>query len=252
MPSFPQHRIVSLVPSQTELLFYLGLTDEVVGLTKFCIHPADKVVGKAVVGGTKNVRISQVASLNPTLILANYEENTEADVNALRAIAPVHITDVKTLPDALVMIREVGGLVNRQAEADVLARQIGASFAALRPVTGSHCLSVAYLIWRNPYMAAASNTFIDAMLTEAGFRNAFANQTRYPVVTETDLKAAAPDLIFLSSEPYPFQEKHLKELQTCCLSAQVRLVDGELFSWYGSRLLYSALYFAQLRNELTG
>lgn len=252
MPIFSRHRIVSLVPSQTELLFYLGLTDEVVGLTKFCIHPADKVGGKVVVGGTKNVQISQVASLNPTLILANYEENTEADVNALRAIAPVHITDVKTLPDALIMIREVGSLIDRRTEADALARQIGASFAAVRPLTGSHCPSVAYLIWRKPYMIAASNTFIDAMLTEAGFRNAFASQVRYPVVTEADLKAAAPDLVFLSSEPYPFQEKHLKELQTCCLSAQVRLVDGELFSWYGSRLLHSALYFAQLRRELTG
>lgn len=252
MLSVPKHRIVSLVPSQTELLFYLGLADEVVGLTKFCIHPAGSVAGKTVVGGTKNVQVGLVAALNPTLILANYEENTEADVTALSAIAPVHITDVKTYPDALVMIREVGGLVGRQADADALARQIAASFAALRPVIGASCPSVAYLIWRKPYMVAATNTFIDAMLTEAGFRNAFADQTRYPVITQADLKAASPDLIFLSSEPYPFREKHLDELQACCSNAQVRLVDGELFSWYGSRLLYSAPYFAQLRSELAG
>lgn len=256
MPRIPQStlRIVSLVPSQTELLFDLGLTDEVVGLTKYCIHPADKVSGKPVIGGTKNVNISQVKTLAPTLILANYEENTEADVLALRELAPVHVTDVKTLPEALMMIREVGGLVGRLTEADALARRIGASFAAYRPVMGSASLSVAYLIWRKPWMVAARDTFIDAMLTEAGFRNAFTGQrwARYPVVTMTDLKAAAPELIFLSSEPYPFREKHLADMQTCCPDARVVLVDGELFSWYGSRLRYSAAYFAQLRSNLIG
>ncbi|RYF48395.1 MAG: cobalamin-binding protein [Cytophagaceae bacterium] len=253
-------RIVSLVPSQTELLFDLGLTDEVVGLTRFCTHPAEKVAGKPIIGGTKNVKISAVAELSPTLIVANHEENTEADVVALREIAPVHITDIKTLPDALTMIREVGVLVDRRAKADALAHQIGASFAALRSEVTADRPSVAYLIWRKPYMVAASDTFIDAMLTEAGFRNAFTDQTnpcqpnqrwvRYPAVTEADLKAANPDLIFLSSEPYPFAQKHIAELQAYCPDAQVRLVDGELFSWYGSRLLYSAAYFAELKRDL--
>ena len=254
MPQLPQC-IVSIVPSQTELLFDLGLTDEVVGLTKYCTHPADKVAGKALVGGTKNVQISTVAALKPTLILANYEENTEADVIALRQFVPVHITNVNTLPAALAMIREVGGLVNRPAEANALARQIDEAFATFRLVTNAPRPSVTYLIWRKPWMVAARNTFIDAMLTEAGFRNAFADEpkwVRYPVVTEADLKAAAPDLIFLSSEPYPFRQKHLAELQACCPHAQVRLVDGELFSWYGSRLRYSPGYFAQLHNELSG
>ncbi|MBO0948495.1 ABC transporter substrate-binding protein [Fibrella forsythiae] len=253
----PQHRIVSLVPSQTELLFALGLTDEVVGITKFCTQPAEKVADKPRVGGTKNVTVSAVAALKPTLILANYEENTEADVVALREIAPVHCTDIKTLPDALNMIREVGALVGRPAEADNLAGQIGASFATLRSVVSPEGPSVAYLIWRKPYMVAASDTFIDAMLTEAGFRNAFtapsqsgARWVRYPVVTETDLKEANPDLVFLSSEPYPFRQKHLAELQAHCLNARVRLVDGELFSWYGSRLLHTAAYFAELRRDL--
>ncbi|MEZ0541271.1 helical backbone metal receptor [Fibrella arboris] len=243
-------RIVSIVPSQTELLFDLGLAAEIVGITNYCVHPADKVIGKPKVGGTKNVQLSRVADLQPTLILANYEENTEADVVALRAIAPVHITDVKTLPDALTMIGDMGELVGRQAEADGLVRQIGASFAAIRPVMESGDLSVAYLIWRKPYMVAARDTFIDAMLTEAGFRNAFGDQAspswpsprwvRYPVVTETDLKAAKPDLVFLSSEPYPFSQKHIADIQGCCPGAQVCLVDGELFSWYGSRLRQSA------------
>ncbi|ARK11160.1 helical backbone metal receptor [Fibrella sp. ES10-3-2-2] len=252
-------RIVSLVPSQTELLFDLGLTQEVVGITKFCTHPADKVAASTLIGGTKNVNINRVAALKPTLILANYEENTEADVQALRPIAPVHVTDVKTLSDALVMIRGVGGLVGRAAAADAMARQIGASFAANRLVGASTGPSVAYLIWRKPWMVAARDTFIDAMLAEAGFINAFsdpnwpnAQWVRYPVVTEADLQRARPDLLFLSSEPYPFREKHIGELAQYCPDADIQLVDGELFSWYGSRLLHAARYFAKLRSNLIG
>ncbi|XWW46780.1 ABC transporter substrate-binding protein [Fibrella sp. USSR17] len=252
-------RIVSLVPSQTELLFDLGLTREVVGITKFCTHPADKVAASTLIGGTKNVNINRIAALKPTLILANYEENTEADVQALRPIAPVHVTDVKTLSDALVMIREVGGLVGRAAAADAMARQIGASFAANRLVGASTGPSVAYLIWRKPWMVAARDTFIDAMLAEAGFSNAFsdpnwpnAEWVRYPVVTEADLQRARPNLLFLSSEPYPFREKHIGELAQYCPDADIQLVDGELFSWYGSRLLHAARYFAKLRSNLIG
>lgn len=241
-------RLVSIVPSQTELLFDLGLDAEIVGLTRYCIYPAEKVAGKTVIGGTKNVQIDQVAALEPTLILANYEENTEADVRALEAIAPVHITDVRTLPDALRMIREVGTLVGHAVDAEIIANRIGRSFANLNPPPLRP--TVTYLIWRKPWMVAAADTFINAMLTEAGFQNAFADRQRYPAVTEVDLQAADPDLIFLSSEPYPFREKHLAELQQLCPRAQVRLVDGELFSWYGSRLLNSAAYFAQLRREV--
>lgn len=241
-------RIVSIVPSQTELLFDLGLDAEIVGVTKYCIYPAEKVAGKTKVGGTKNINIDRVAALEPTLILANYEENSEVDVRALEAIAPVHITDIKTLPNALSMIREVGTLVSRAAEAEAIATRIAASFAGLHPPRVRP--TVAYLIWRKPWMTAAADTFIDAMLTEAGFRNAFVGQLRYPVVTQADLQAADPELIFLSSEPYPFREKHLAELQQLCPRAHIRLVDGELFSWYGSRLLQSVAYFEQLRYEV--
>ncbi|MBO0934165.1 ABC transporter substrate-binding protein [Fibrella aquatilis] len=240
-------RIVSIVPSQTELLFHLGVGPAVVGRTKFCIYPADEVASVPVVGGTKNVDSQRVAALKPTLILANREENTRVNVEALQAIAPVHVTDVTTLPDALAMIRDVGRLVGKSTEAETLAQQITVSMAALpappeRP-------RVAYLIWRKPWMVAAADTFIDAMLTAAGFTNAFANQMRYPVITETDWQAAQPDLIFLSSEPYPFKAKHIAELQQLCPQAKIRLVDGELFSWYGSRLLRSATYFSALRQE---
>ncbi len=240
-------RIISLVPSQTELLFNLGLDDEIIGITKFCVHPADKVKRKAVVGGTKTVNIDRINALQPDLIIANKEENTREQIDQLQQLYPVHVTDMTTVPDALTMIREVGTLVGKRHEAEMMARQIEHSLAPLASTTGQ---KVAYLIWRKPYMAAAGNTFIDAMLSVAGFSNAFATHTRYPEVIPDDLQRVQPDLIFLSSEPYPFTEKHIAELQKICPSSQVLLVDGEVFSWYGSRLLRASNYFRNLRNEI--
>lgn len=253
MPLSPPQRIVSLVPSQTELLVDLGLDEELVGITRFCIHPAGRVAQKPHVGGTKNVQIERVRALQPTLIIANKEENTRIDVEALQAIAPVHVTDVVTLPDAYAMIREVGQLVGRGHEADQLATRIEQALDSLSGnVPSRKRPRVMYLIWRKPWMVAAADTFIDAMLTQAGFGNAFASQTRYPVVSAEELAAAQPDWVFLSSEPYPFKDKHIAELQAICPTARIRLVDGELFSWYGSRLLQSATYLSSFFPYFTG
>lgn len=251
MPAFMNpKRIVSVVPSQTELLFDLGLDKEVIGLTKFCNHPADKVKKKTLVGGTKTLNINQIDTLQPDLIMANKEENTREQIEELQSRYAVHVTDVATLPDALAMIREVGTLVGKEQEAEVMAQQIDHSLASILTLSAPH--SVAYLIWRKPYMVAAAGTFIHSMLELAGFRNAFARQTRYPEVTHADLQAAQPDLIFLSSEPYPFAEKHRAELQAICPLARILLVDGEVFSWYGSRLLRASDYFRNLHNEIAG
>ncbi|AKD54708.1 helical backbone metal receptor [Spirosoma radiotolerans] len=242
------NRIISLVPSQTELLFDLGLDQAIVGITKFCVHPAERVKQKALIGGTKTLNLDRIRELDPDLIIANKEENTRDQIEELQRQYPVHVTDMTTLPDALRMIREVGTLVARATEADQLAKRIELSLLPPFPPLG---LSVAYLIWRKPYMAAASSTFIQAMLEVAGFSNAFADQTRYPEITPADLQKAQPHLIFLSSEPYPFTEKHIEELQQICPSAQVLLVDGEVFSWYGSRLLQASDYFRNLRSQIT-
>ena len=239
-------RIISVVPSQTELLFDFGLDEEIMGLTKFCTYPADKVKQKTLVGGTKTLNLSTIHGLNPDFILANKEENTREQIEALRQRYTVHVTDVNTLPDALTMIREVGALVGKRAEADALANRIETTLVPLPQPSG---LTVAYFIWRKPYMVAAADTFIHAMLEQAGFRNAFVGQTRYPVVSAEELKTAQPDLIFLSSEPYPFGQKHMVELQAICPSARIRLVDGEVFSWYGSQLLRASDYFRNLRTE---
>ena len=243
-------RIVSVVPSQTELLFDLGVDEEIVGITKFCVHPADKVKHKTVVGGTKTLNLNQIHALQPDLILANKEENTRAQIEELQQHYAVHVTDVSTLTDALSMIREVGDLVGKRSRAETLAQQIEYAFQPVADSTAHASPTVAYLIWRKPYMVAANDTFIHAMLEVAGFQNVFADQTRYPELRPDDLQTARPDLIFLSSEPYPFTGKHKAEFREICPSARVFVVDGELFSWYGSRLLQASDYFRNLRNEI--
>ena len=244
---FPPRRIVSLVPSQTELLFDLGLGAQVVGVTKFCIHPAEARMKAAVIGGTKNFDFDKISALKPDLIIGNKEENYQVGIEQLADKYPVWLSDISNLPEAMDMIRRVGFIAGAKEKAAVLADDIEASFAALAaPAAKITPVSVAYFIWRKPYMVAATGTFIDDMLRRAGFVNVFAGLSRYPEITAEQL-AAAPTRIFLSSEPYPFAAKHLAEFQALCPAAKIEIVDGELFSWYGSRLRQSAAYFSQLR-----
>ncbi len=245
----PPRRIVSLVPSQTELLADLGLDDEVVGVTRFCVHPEDWKARKRIVGGTKNVNIERVRALAPDLVLANLEENTRADVETLDAFAPVFVTDVRDVPGAAAMIRTVGRLTGQRERADTLAHEIEADFDAL---AAHPPLRAAYLIWRKPYMSVGRDTFIHDVMTRAGFENVFAAHTRYPEVTPEALAAARPDVVLLSSEPYPFAEKHREELSALVPEARIVLVDGELFSWYGSRLRRTPAYLDRLRRSLDG
>lgn len=246
---FPPQRIVSLVPSQTELLFDLGLGAKVVGTTKFCIYPAEARMHTTVVGGTKNFNLEKIAALKPDLIIGNKEENYQDGIEQLAAKYPVWLSDISNLTEALEMIRRVGFIVGAKDKAAALADTIEASFAALAtPETVAAApVSVAYFIWRKPYMVAATGTFIGDMLHRAGFANAFAGLGRYPEISAEQLAGAAPQRIFLSSEPYPFAAKHVTEFQQLCPAATIEIVDGELFSWYGSRLLKSTAYFSQLR-----
>lgn len=246
---FPPQRIVSLVPSQTELLFDLGLGAQVVGVTKFCIHPAEARSKSIVVGGTKNFDFEKIAALKPDLIIGNKEENYQDGIEQLATNFPVWLSDISNLPEALDMIRRVGFIVGAKEKADALAKEIEASFAHLVPseIAEKAPDSVAYFIWRKPYMVAAAGTFIDDMLHRAGFSNVFAKLSRYPEISAEQLAAAVPRRIFLSSEPYPFAAKHVAEFQALCPAAKIEVVDGELFSWYGSRLRQSAAYFSQLR-----
>jgi ABC-type Fe3+-hydroxamate transport system substrate-binding protein len=237
-------RIISLVPSQTELLYTLGLEEEVVGITKFCIHPAAWHRPKTRVGGTKNIQPDIIRSLQPDLILANKEENDRQQIEQLFPHYPVWISDIATLDDALEMIKKVGDLTERTENALSLAKNIQQAFQT--SITPSRSLRTAYFIWRNPWMVAGGDTFIQHMLERCGFINVFHDRGRYPTIQLEELVQKNCELVLLSSEPYPFREKHIDEIKNALPSAAIRLVDSEMFSWYGSRLLESPAYFRHL------
>jgi ABC-type Fe3+-hydroxamate transport system substrate-binding protein len=246
-------RIISLVPSQTELLHDLGV--DVVGITNFCKYPNEWRTTKPKIGGTKKVDHAKIHALHPDLILGNKEENEKSDIELLEKEYPVWMSDIYNLEDALEMIRQVGALLQVTEAAETLVDEILRQFQKLpsMPLTSSHDSSVprrtsaAYLIWRNPYMVVASDTFIDDMLRRSGYDNIFADKTRYPIVSLADLETLQPDVIFLSSEPYRFQKSHVEEFKKA--SRNVKLVDGEMFSWYGSRLRYSPDYFQSMAKS---
>ncbi|MES2776022.1 MAG: helical backbone metal receptor [Bacteroidota bacterium] len=245
---FRPGRIVSLVPSITELLYDLGLDEEVAGITKFCVHPESWFHSKPRVGGTKTVDIEKIRSLQPDLVLANKEENVQAQVEALATFCTVYVTDIATLDDALEMIRQVGVLINRETKAAAMVGRILHRFGGLQ--FSDTRLSAAYLIWRNPYMAAGGDTYISDLMELCGFDNVFIDELRYPEITIERLQLENCKLLLLSSEPYPFKQQHIDELQQFLPETKIMLVDGEIFSWYGSRLLQAPDYFRQLKEKL--
>jgi ABC-type Fe3+-hydroxamate transport system substrate-binding protein len=242
-------RVISLVPSQTELMLDMGLGNRLIGRTKFCIHPREIVDQIPVVGGTKKIRKSAIEALNPDLIVGNKEENTKSDIDWLSSRYPVWISNVHTLEDALAMILDLGTVLDLQSAASIIHRKINAGFAGLH--TGKFAAkSAMYLIWMRPVMAVASRTFIHDMLKKAGFENVMAEKERYPEIEEKDIIEINPSVLLLSSEPYPFKSQHQNYFRTLLPETQVVIVDGEMFSWYGSRLTQAPRYFMELRNQL--
>lgn len=248
---FPPKRIISLVPSQTEFLYDLGLTDEVVGQTLFCIHPEKYHQTKPRIGGTKNLKLDLIAQLNPDLIIANKEENEQKQIEHLQNHYPVWISDIQTLADAYSMMEGVGEIVDKKSEARNIVQNIQQSFTGLNNLPALANNRVAYFIWRKPYMVAGNHTFINHLLESIGLSNVFKHKTsRYPEITSDQLIAAEPAYLLLSSEPYPFKQKHIDELQLILPKAKILLTDGELFSWYGSRLQHSCAYFKELLSNM--
>ena len=254
LPATPRS-IVSLVPSITELLYTLQLDEQVTGITKFCIHPESWFKQKARVGGTKNIKTSVIQQLQPDLIIANKEENVKAQIEELALQYPVWISDVNNLADALEMIEQIGTITGTLPGATHLLGQINTAFTKLQTSSDQiiraatkHKPKTGYLIWRNPYMTVGSDTFIHDMLDRCGFQNIFGHSTRYPAIDTWQLSHC--DLLLLSSEPFPFQQKHIDELQPHLPNTKIILVDGEMFSWYGSRLLHAPSYFASLLNSI--
>jgi ABC-type Fe3+-hydroxamate transport system substrate-binding protein len=240
-------RIISLVPSQTELLFDLGLDKEVIGITRFCIHPAGKCAKKIKIGGTKRFNFDLIDKMKPDLIIGNKEENYKAGIERLRSKYTVWMSDVNSLEHAYQMIETVGQMVGKINEAHAMVSEIRSKIKQFKANSG---VKVAYFIWNRPYMVAGKNTFIDDMLREFGFANVFGDLDRYPEVTLDQIRDASPGAIFLSSEPFPFKAKHLNEFRERFPSTIIKLVDGTMFSWYGSRLRHAADYFEKLKKDL--
>lgn len=255
IPAFPQ-RIISLVPSQTELLYDLGLEDRVVGITKFCIHPEAWFRNKERVGGTKTSDFEKIHALKPDLIIGNKEENDKESIEELSKHFPVWMSEIYTFEDALKMISEVSEITQKESKGKEIVSEIRKSIPSISQ--NRNCL---YFIWRKPWMVTGENVFINEMLQKAGFNNLlleselFKNlkneksNTRYPELNDEMIKSLRPDYILLSSEPYPFKEKHIRELKEICPNSKILLVDGELFSWYGSRMKYAGKYFELLNKD---
>jgi ABC-type Fe3+-hydroxamate transport system substrate-binding protein len=237
----PARRIVSLVPSQTELLYDLGLDSEVVGITKFCIHPDGWRHTKTVVGGTKNVRLDIIDGLKPDLILANKEENVRSDIETLSARYRTFVSDVSTVEEAYKMMSTIADLTGTNASS--IIADISRSFSELPEFETRSAL---YLVWKKPWMAAGANTFISSMMSIAGFDNVITSN-RYPTLSEDYIRSLDPQVVLLSSEPYPFRDQHVDELKKLLPASKVLLVDGEMFSWYGSRMREMAAYFRKLK-----
>jgi ABC-type Fe3+-hydroxamate transport system substrate-binding protein len=239
----PPESIISLVPSQTELLYHLGLEAQVTGITRYCVHPTHWKHQKAIVGGTKNFDLETIDALKPDLILANKEENYKEGIEILREKYPVWMSDIFNLADALSMIRSVGAISKRDDLAGRIVNEIEAAFTRLREFRPQKVL---YLIWRKPWVGVASHTFIDSMIARLGLQNCLGEYRRYPELTGEMIRTLQPDVILLSSEPFPFREKHIHELRALSPDSRIFLVDGEMFSWYGSRLRDAPGYFNSL------
>lgn len=244
LDDYPAKRIVSLVPSISEFLFDLNLGRRIVGVTKFCISPPTLKQEATVVGGTKQVHFDRISALNPDLIIANKEENTNEIVQQLARDFPVWVSQVNDLSSALEMMQQIGLMVGKFELAKKHAAAIFWGFQTNLPES-TH--SAVYLIWQKPTMAAGTGTFIHEMMKYAGFENKI-EQERYPEVTLEALQGLAPDYLLLSSEPFPFSEKHVDQFQNVLPNTSVRLVDGTYFSWYGSRMQQAPSYFRKLLN----
>jgi ABC-type Fe3+-hydroxamate transport system substrate-binding protein len=235
-------RIVSLVPSLTQTFCDAGLENRLKGVTKFCVHPGHIRQKATVIGGTKNPRTDDILRLNPDFIVANKEENRREDIETLAKHCPVYTTDIKTLSDFSEFCTDMSSLFKES------------SFATIKESTDTviqnkhtgQTLKVCYLIWKDPYMTVGQDTYIHHMMAHHGFDNVFDHEVRYPEINEEDIQNSQADFVFLSSEPYPFKDKDINELRQSVTHKEIILVDGEMFSWYGSAISKAHEYLSKL------
>lgn len=235
--------MISFAPAITDTLYSLQLDKEIVGRTRFCIHPKDKVQHAVNVGGTKDMKLERVHALKPDLIVMEKEENTKEMVEELEKHYPVYVCEIQTVPDAMVMIKTLGDITDRKKQANLLYQNITTAFKKI-PIDYKH-KRVAYVIWKNPFMVVGKNTYIQSLLEKLGFINPFiAYEGRYPTIDAEDFKKEQLDYILLATEPYPFRVEHKADFRAIAPNAQPVIVDGEMF-WYGVKMLDAVTYFNQ-------
>ncbi|OJH19300.1 iron ABC transporter substrate-binding protein [Bacillus obstructivus] len=243
----PPKRIISICPGITDTLYSLQLENEVVGRTKYCIFPKDKVSNASVVGGTKQINLQVIRELKPDLIIAEKEENTKEIVEELEREFPVFVAEIQSIKDAYRMIRDIGEVTNREELARTLIERIKYQFQEIPSVCGKR---VAYVIWRKPYMVVGNDTYIHSVLEKLGFINPFATKSdRYPIVTIKDFQDADLDFVFLATEPFPYSDKYKQEFMKFIPNVVPIIVEGEMF-WYGPRMLEASKYFSTFLNKM--
>ena len=246
-PERPPKRIISLVPSITYSLSSFGLDEQVKGITRFCKYPSKWRKTKIIIGGTKNLKIDRIKDLKPDLILASKEENNKQEIEKLQEVSPVYVSDVKDFETNIQFIKDLGFLLSKEERADNFILSIQSKRRKLLNSKGN---SAVYLIWKEPWMTIGGDTFINNMLNEAGFKNMYGDLKRYPSINLDDIILKKPDLLFLSSEPYPFKEKHKRELQKILPNTIIILVDGEAFSWFGTYPIKAYDYLMNLKTQV--
>ncbi|MDM5179810.1 helical backbone metal receptor [Massilia sp. DJPM01] len=254
----PAARIVSLVPSITELLCELGLAGQLVGRTGFCIHPADQVAAIAKIGGTKDVNLEKIRKLAPTHLVVNIDENEKPTVEALAQFVPSIVVTHPLAPrDNLALARLMGGIFCADDKAAAWCAAFEEAYAALRALPKGRPATLLYCIWKDPWMSVSADTYIARMMAEIGWSvpqldhpagSAARYATRYPLVTWSDELVARIDGVLLSTEPYRFTDVHADALGKQ-IGKPVHVIDGEMMSWYGSRSLAGLRYLRALAQS---
>ena len=246
-------RIVSLVPSITELVSDLGLADAIVGRTGFCIHPRETLRAVPKVGGTKDVDLGAVRALSPTHVIVNVDENRKEDARALAGFVPTLVVTHPLAPlDNLALYRLIGGIFGREREAEALCRRFEGEHAALQSASAAFSPErVLYLIWKKPWMTVSRDTYVSRMLAMVKWETVpETSEDRYPTISLDDPALSETPVVLLSSEPYRFRELHLDEVRKRLPGRSVALIDGEMTSWYGSRAIKALGYLARFRAGL--
>jgi ABC-type Fe3+-hydroxamate transport system substrate-binding protein len=241
-------RIVSLVPSITYTLASFEMENEVKGISLFCKYPSHWKKEKTIIGGPKNIKIDRIKKLNPDLILASKEENNKKDIELLSQYFPVYVSDVKDYKSNLDFLDDMGTLLKKDEMANLFIHNIKNLHQKIQKLNNKR-KSAVYLIWKDPYMSVGGDTFINEMMKEAGFDNVYSNTNRYPTITIKDIKEKNPEILLLSSEPYPFKQNHKDEWEKILPDTKVKLVKGELFTWFGTYPLIAYKYFINLSKN---